>query len=209
MAPIKVGIVDDHPGVRLGLRNLLAIAKDIIVVGEGGTGADAIQLVEQKKPDVLLLDVELPVLRGDIVMKYLRETKTSVKVLAVSSYHDPVYVQGMLDNGAAGYMTKEEAPRYLVDALHSIIADHVKWISPIVMKQLSKIELDDVSLTGGELDILRDIVLGKTDAEIVQELNLGETEFSNSIISLERKFGIESRNELCTAAECILSTTTA
>ncbi len=206
--PIKVGIVDDHPGVRVGLKNLLASATDIIVVGEGENGEEAIQLVEQKKPDVLLLDVELPLLRGDLVMKHLRETNMEVIVLAVSSYNDPVYVQGMLDNGAAGYITKEEVPRYLVDALHSIIEDHVKWISPIV-KQLSKIELDDVSLTGGDLDILRLIVLGRADAEIMRELKLGETDFGRSIDTLQQKFGIDSRDALYAAAECILSTTAA
>ncbi len=207
ITPIRVGIVDDHPGVRNGIRNLLASAKEVIVVGEGENGPDAIQLVEQKKPDVLLLDVELPVLRGDVVMKQLREAKTAVKVLAVSSYHDPVYVQGMLDNGAAGYITKEEAPRYLIIALHSIMEDHIKWISPGVVKELSRIELDDVSLTGRDLDILRDIVLGKTDAEIMHKLSLGETEFFGSIGSLQQKFGITTRAELCNAAECILSTT--
>ncbi len=207
ITPIRVGIVDDHPGVRIGIRNLLASAKEVIVVGEGENGADALQLVEQKKPDVLLLDVELPVLRGDIVMKQLRETHLEVKVLAVSSYHDPVYVQGMLDNGAAGYITKDEAPRYLIDALHSIMEDHIKWISPMVVKELSKIELDEVSLSGGDLDILKYIVLGKTDDEIMHELSLGESEFLRSIGSLLQKFGITTRAELSSAAECVLSTT--
>ncbi len=204
--PIRVGIVDDHPGVRIGIRNLLESAKDIVVVGEGENGSDAIHLVEQENPDVLLLDVELPVLRGDIVMRRLHETRLKVKVLAVSSYNDPVYVQGMLENGAAGYITKEEAPRYLVDAVRSIMEDQVMWISPVAVSELSKIQLKNVNLTGRELDILRHIVLRKTDDEIRQEIGMGETEYKQTIDTLLNKFGVTSRAELSTAAECILST---
>lgn len=207
--PIRVGIVDDHPGIRVGIRNLLARAKDIVVIGEGENGVDAIHLVEQQQPDVLLLDVELPVLRGDMVMQRLHESNSKVKVLAVSSYHDPLYVQGMLDNGAAGYITKDEAPRYLVDALHSIMEDKVKWISPVVIKELSKIMLDHISFTGQELDILRDMVLGKTDREIIRELKIAVTDFKHSINSLLQKFEVTSRADLCRSAESILSTTAA
>ncbi len=207
--PIKVGIVDDHPGVRTGIRNLLASSKDIVVVGEGENGADAIQLVEQKKPDILLLDVELPVFRGDIVMQRLKDSGQNVKVLAISSYNDPIYVQGMLENGASGYITKEEAPRYLIDAIRSIIVDHILWISPFVVKELSSVKLDTIDLTGRELDILRHIVLGNSDDEIRQELKLGESEIKRYLRFLMKKFGVATRVELRNAAECIISTSAA
>ncbi len=206
--PIRVGIVDDHPGVRIGIRNLLSAAKDIVVVGEGENGADALHLVEQEKPDVLLLDVELPVLRGDIVMQQLREAKSAVKVLAVSSYNEAVYVQGMLENGAAGYITKEEAPRLLVDAVRSIINDRIKWISPIVARKTLKVTLDDINFSGVELDILRSIVMGKESDEIIKELKINATELKKSIDQLMEKIKVSSSTELRSAAECILSTST-
>lgn len=204
--PIRVGIIDDHPGVRMGIRNLLASAKDILVVGEGENGADAIELANQKRPDILLLDVELPVLRGDAVMQYLHDKNIDVKVLAVSSYNDPIYVQGMLENGAAGYITKDEAPVMLLDAVHSIVEDQLKWISPIAVKRLSKIRLDDINLAGSEFIILRLIVLGKSDEEISRSLRINKAELSKRIGILLDKFSMSTRAELKDRATCILST---
>src|SRR5215212_6156770 len=113
---IKVLIVDDHSGVRNGIKNLLQTAKDMVVVGEGVNGADAIELVTTREPDILLLDIELPDQRGDLVMRHIHKTQPDMKVLAVSSYSDRDYILGMLENGAAGYITKDEAPMMLVDA---------------------------------------------------------------------------------------------
>src|SRR5512143_4096468 len=128
--PIRVGIVDDHAGVRVAIRDMLANADDILVVGEGGDGNDAIQIAENEKPDVLLLDVQLPVLRGDEVVQRIHETAPEVLVLALSGYDDPVYILGMLENGAAGYITKDEAPDMLLKAVRSLKRDNLKWISP-------------------------------------------------------------------------------
>jgi DNA-binding NarL/FixJ family response regulator len=204
--PIRVGIVDDHPGVRDGIRNLLAGEGGIEVVGEGANGAEAIELVRQEKLDVLLLDVELPVLRGDVVMQHLRELGIDVKVLALSSYNDPVYIQGMLENGAAGYITKEEAPRLLITAINSIMDDRVKWISPMVVGRLTKIELDDMNFSGRELEILRLVVMEKTKRQISEELDIEEAGVTQSLSLLMNKFGVASLDELRVAAGCILST---
>ena len=118
---IRVLIVDDHSGVRTGIKNLLQSAKDMVIVGEGGNGAEAIELAAMKKPDILLLDIELPDQRGDAVMRHIHNTQPNMKVLAVSSYSDRDYILGMLENGASGYITKDEAPAMLVEAIRSII----------------------------------------------------------------------------------------
>src|ERR1044071_309776 len=99
---IRVVIVEDHPGVRSEIKSLLETAADIVVVGEGVNGADAIQLVDKQKPDILLLDVELPILRGDEVVRRLRTKELTVKVLAISSHSDRLHIQGMMENGASG-----------------------------------------------------------------------------------------------------------
>ncbi len=204
--PIRVGIVDDHPGVRVGLRNLLANAADIVVVGEGENGLEAILLAKNVNPDVLLLDVELPIMRGDIVMQQLHESRINTKVLAVSSYNDPAYVQGMLENGAAGYITKEEAPSLLVDAIHGIVDDQLKWLSPAVVKKVSNIILGDIDFTGRELEALRCIALGKSDSEIMQRVSFTETQFHQLLDQLLVKLDVSSREELRSAAECVLTT---
>lgn len=204
--PIRVGIVDDHPGVRVGIRNLLSYAKDILVVGEAGNGPEAIRLAKKEKPDILLLDVELPVIRGDIVMRQIKHDKINVKVLAVSSYNDPAYIQGMLENGAAGYITKEEAPNLLVEAVYSIVAKQLKWISPNVAKRSVSVKLEDKDFNGLELELLRYVLLDRVNEEIYKQLNLTELEVKTIIDDLKRKFEVTSLADLRNAGECVLST---
>ena len=131
---IRVVIVDDHPGVRAGIKYLLVNAKDIDVVGEGANGVEALQLASTKKPDVMLLDVELPLLRGDQVVRLIRGTHPDVRVLAVSSHSDRQYIQGMMENGAAGYITKDEVPELLLDAVRSVFKEEEAWLSPYAKK---------------------------------------------------------------------------
>src|SRR5512147_764296 len=126
---IKVLIVDDHSGVRTGIRKLLQTAKDMVVVGEGANGAEAIELVATRDSDILLLDIELPDQRGDAVMRRIHDMYPEMKVLAVSSYSDRDYIFGMLENGVAGYITKDEAPIMLLDAIRSIIHKDENWLS--------------------------------------------------------------------------------
>jgi DNA-binding NarL/FixJ family response regulator len=127
---IKVVIVDDHSGVRAGIRYLLGNAQDIDIVGEGANGVEAVQLAITYKPDVMLLDVELPLLRGDEVVRLIRGKHPEVKVLAVSSYSDRQYILEMMTNGAAGYITKDEVPEFLLEAVRSIYHDNHTWLGP-------------------------------------------------------------------------------
>ncbi len=203
---IRIGIVDDHPGVRVAVRNFLANAQDIIVVGEGVDGTEAIQLANSQKPDILLLDVELPALKGYEVIQRIRQSEPEVKVLALSSYNDPMYILGMLENGAAGYLTKDEAPHMLLVAVRSIMQDKVKWISPKVASQVSHITLDDKTFTGRELEILRLIALGKPDEEIMRAIDINEKLLSRYIGLLTEKFHVSTREELISAALGVIST---
>jgi len=118
--PIRIVIADDHLSVRMGIRRLLAAASDIVVVGEAGDGAQALNLVEALLPDILLLDVEMPTMDGLNVAAQLRERQSPVRVLALSAYNDRQYILGMLENGAVGYLTKDEAPAVLVDVLRRV-----------------------------------------------------------------------------------------
>jgi DNA-binding NarL/FixJ family response regulator len=204
--PIRIGIVDDHPGVRVAVRGLLASAKDVVVIGEGVNGLEAIQLANAQEPDVLLLDVELPSMNGYEAVRRIRESNPNVKVLALSSYNDPMYILGMLENGADGYITKDEAPRLLLTAVHSIINDRVKWISPEVAKQVSHIQLDDKTFTGRELEILRYIVLGKPNVEIMHSLDISENLLHRYIEILMEKFNTSSVDDLKASAEQVIST---
>ena len=202
---IKVLIVDDHAGVRAGIRNMLQAAKDIVVVGEGMTGAQAIDLVASQNSDILLLDIELPDQRGDVVMRHIHETQPDMKVLAVSSYSDRDYVLGMLENGAAGYITKDEAPMMLIDAIRSIINKGKSWFSPRAIKNSGITSIEEQTLTAREVDILRQLVLDKAPEEIAAFLNMNADQVGRYLKLLMRKFETDSLSSLKHIAQRVLS----
>lgn len=113
-------MADDHAEVRMGLRALLVRIPGVQVVGEAENGREAIDLVHQLKPDVLLLDMEMPILDGIETARFLQHEGSPVKILALSIYDDIEYIEGVLQTGAAGYLTKDEVVDMLGRAIHSI-----------------------------------------------------------------------------------------
>ncbi len=203
--PIKVLIVDDHSGVRTGIKNLLNAAKDMVVVGEGGNGAEAIELAATRNPDILLLDIELPDQRGDMVMRHIHDTQPDMKVLAVSSYSDRDYILGMLENGASGYITKDEAPMMLLDAIRSIINKGISWFSPRAVKNSGIPAVEEQTLTKREVEILERLLLDQSPQEIALLLNMDVEQVNKYLKLLMRKFETESMVSLKHIAKRILS----
>lgn len=202
---IKVLIVDDHSGVRAGIKNLLRTANDMVVVGEGVNGAEAIELVATRDPDILLLDIELPDQRGDMVMRHIHDLQPDMKVLAVSSYSDRDYILGMLENGAAGYITKDEAPMMLLDAIRSIIHSGKSWFSPRALRQSGIPSVEEQTLTKREVDILEQVILDRSPEEIALFLNMDAEQVGKYLKLLMRKFETESMVTLKHIAQRILS----
>ena len=203
--PIKVLIVDDHPGVRIGLKKLLGAAKDIIVAGEGTNGAEALELINAQKSDLLLLDIELPDLRGDLVMHRIHEVQPEMKVLAVSSYSDREYILGMVQNGAVGYITKDEAPSMLLDAIRIIVKDGKDWFSPRAIKNTNLTPLEEQNLTERETKILKQLILDQTRAQMALSLQMEEKQLQKYLVLLMKKFETESLDALKHTARQILS----
>ena len=202
---IKVLIVDDHSGVRNGIKNLLLTAKDMVVVGEGVNGAEAIELVTTRDPDILLLDIELPDQRGDMVMRHIHKTQPDMKVLAVSSYSDRDYILGMLENGASGYITKDEAPMMLLDAIRSIIHQGKSWFSPRALKNSGIPSVEEQTLTKREVEILEQLILDRSTEEIAVSLNMDVEQVGKYLKLLMRKFETDSLVSLEHIARRILS----
>ncbi len=202
---IKVLIVDDHTGVRSGLKKLLQTAKDMVVVGEGANGAEAIELVATRESDILLLDIELPDQRGDVVMRHIHETYPDMKVLAVSSYSDRDYIFGMLENGVSGYITKDEAPAMLLDAIRNIIRTGRSWFSPHVLKNSGIPSIEDQTLTKRELEILEQLVLDRSIEDIAVFLSMNTNQVEKYLKILMNKFEVGSLPSLRHLAVRILA----
>lgn len=202
---IRALIIDDHSGVRAGIKTLLLAAKDIKVVGEGGNGAEAIELVATTNPDILLLDIELPDQRGDIVMRKIHDMQPDMKVLAVSSYSDRDYILGMMDNGAAGYITKDEAPSMLLEAIRSIINKNENWFSPQAIKNSIPSSLEQQTLTKREIQILEQLVRDRSADEIAASLGISKSQVDNFLKLLMKKYEADSLVLLKNIAQRVLS----
>ena len=130
MKTTRVVLADDHPIVRASIRRLLEKADDIEVVGEAGDGIETIRLVEELAPDVLLLDVEMPGMKGFEVARRLMAAGASVRILALSAYDDKQYILAMLASGATGYLTKAEAPQTIIHAVREAVEGRTDQENP-------------------------------------------------------------------------------
>jgi DNA-binding NarL/FixJ family response regulator len=130
MKKISVGIADDNSMIRSSLRKFLSLEENIIILGEAETGEGALCLVERLAPDILLLDMQMPDLNGLEVTSLLKVRKSPTAVLIVSAQEDPEYIRCVLSCGAAGYITKEEVPEYLLQAIRELMEGKKEWLSP-------------------------------------------------------------------------------
>jgi DNA-binding NarL/FixJ family response regulator len=199
MSPIRVVLADDHPVVRAGIRNLLEKVVDIEVVGEASTGQETLTLVEEFHPDVLLLDMELPDIKGTEVAQRLQKSGSPVKILALSAYDDGVYIRELLELGAAGYLIKEEAPETIIEAVRGVAYGEQGWVSRRIAAQMVSWvrgdEREGLKLTSREMEVLRHVVEGKTNQNIAAELGISEKTIEKYMEAIFAKLGVASRVE--------------
>ena len=202
MKPIRVIIADDHPIVRAGTRTELEKYADITVVGEAADGQEALQLAQALRPDVLLLDVEMPKLNGVEVAERLRREKAEVRVLVLSAYADREYVYGLLDKGASGYLLKEEADADLIaEAVRGVARGEDDWISKSLAARILRRQRGSDSvvetLTEREVEVLRLVALGFDNQRIGEHLFISPHTVKNHLDKIKNlKVGVRTRTEL-------------
>ena len=194
-------LVDDHKVVRSGLRMLLDNEADLTIVGEAGTGQEALQLVEQLQPDLVLMDIGLPDMSGIEVTHQIKQRWPNIAIVALTIHEDEEYFFKMLQAGVNGYVTKRAAPEELLTAVRTAIEGGV-YLSPSLAKLLVKDYLagehpDKLDgLTEREQEILAHLAEGASNEAIADTLNISQKTVSRHRENIMRKLNLHSRADL-------------
>lgn len=199
--PIRVLVADDHSVVREGLRHVLAGVPELTLVGEAGTGPDAMALAATARPDVVLLDLTMPGAGGLEVLRHLRTTLPDIRVLILSVHDDPEYVLESVRAGAHGYLRKDSSPAEIRQAIRAVHAGDA-YFSPPVARHLTTAlrdgtapaqpEADLGELTSREREVLVRVARGLTNRETAAELGISVRTVEAHRDSLMRKLRIHT-----------------
>lgn len=201
----SVVIADDHPLFRKGLRQAIEEDSSFEVIGEAGDGETALAIIEQRKPDVAVLDIDMPVLKGFQVARAVRDKGLHVAVIILTIYREEDMFNAAVDSGARGYILKESAIADVLKAIKAVSMGEY-YFSPAIAGYLvgksrrakellqRKPQLD--SLTATEREILRLIALDKTSKEIAAELNVSPRTVETHRSNIATKLGIHGTHSL-------------
>ena len=201
---IRLLLVDDHAVVRTGLRMLLENEEDFEIVGEAGTGREALSLIEQLHPELILMDIGLPDMTGIEVTRQVKQKWPDVAVVALKIHEDEEYFFQMLQAGANGYVPKRAAPEELLTALRTA-ADGGVYLYPSLAKLLVRDYLSGEreavpgaldGLTEREQEVLAHLAEGASNQEIAETLNISPKTVARHRENIMRKLNLHSRAEL-------------
>jgi len=206
--PVTVLLVDDEPLVRAGLRAVLEAQPDIEVVGEAADGAAVIPLVRQLRPDVVAMDVRMPLLDGiEATRAVLRTVTEPPKILVVTTFEDDEYVYEALRAGADGFLLKRARPAEIVHAVR-LVAEGESLLFPASVRQLAarygegggRDALEWARLTEREAEVLRLMAQGLSNAEIAGRLVVGTETVKSHVGAVLAKLGARDRTQAVIAA---------
>ena len=176
--PIKVLLVDDHAVVRDGIRARLESSSDFSVVGEAVNGREAIQKVEELEPDVVLMDISMPVMNGMDAARYLRESHPETKVVILTMHEHKEYIQGVIRCGAQGYIVKDVTAQEMISAIKTVMSGETYYSSCVSQmmyddfNRSSSADSDKLGLTQRQRTILALVEQGMSSKAIATELNI-------------------------------------
>ena len=201
----RVLLADDHPIVLTGLRNLIAEADDLALVGEATNGLLALQLIRDLAPDVAVVDISMPELNGIMLTRRLAEECPDVRVMALTLYEDRAYVHQALQAGARGYVLKRSAAENLLPAIRAVLGGGL-YLDPAIAGHVCDATASHVGrstalfsppeLTDRETDVLRQTALGLTNKEIARQLGIGVKSVETYKARAGDKLGFRTRADI-------------
>jgi two-component system response regulator DegU len=204
MNKIRVLIADDHKMIREGLKQLIELEEDISVVDMASDGEEAIRLINEKKPDVVLMDINMPNKNGLQTIEELRNEKNQVKIIVLTIHQDREYLFKTVNLGVDGYILKDADPNILIEAIKSVnagetyiqsnmLTELVKKFNSVTSNEKSKEE--ETGLTPREIEVLELIADGKGNKEIGKTLYISEKTVKNHVSSIFRKINVTDRTQ--------------
>jgi DNA-binding NarL/FixJ family response regulator len=205
---MKVVICDDQAIIRDGLEMLLTLEKDIEVVGQAQDGAEAVELVAQRQPDLVLMDLKMPGMNGIEATRQIRARHPEVKVLVLTTYDDDEWVFDAIRAGASGYLLKDTPREEVIKAVKGTVAGKSyvdpavagKLLGQVADRQTQPATLITDKLTERELDVLRLLARGLTNADIATRLHLSEGTVRNHVSAIFAKLDVSDRTQAAVIA---------
>lgn len=199
---VRVLVVDDHQVVRMGLRTLLSVVDDLVCVGEAGNGQEALALVAELRPDVVLMDLKMPIMDGPTAIAQMRTDHPAVGVVALTSLEDETMAARALEAGAIGYLFKDAGEDELVGAIR-LAAKGQGVVAPEAMQALVARRTAaqyEVQLTEREGEVLRLVGRGFTNPQIADALAISVSTVSFHVHNVLDKLGAKTRTEAVSIA---------
>ncbi len=204
MSVMKVLVAEDHPITRQGICKLLEDEGNFTVIGEASDGEEAVQMVADLQPDVVIMDVAMPKLNGIEATRQIKLIRPSTAVLILSAYDDDEYVFGLLEAGAAGYLLKTASGDELTRAIRAVHKGEPVLDPMITRKVINRFRFPDKirraakpseHLSDREIDIIKLAARGMTNKEIADKLHLSRRTVEGNLRSIFNKLGVGSRTE--------------
>ncbi len=199
---IKILIADDHQLVRVGLKRLLEDEKEFKVIGEAADGQEAVELAKKLNPDVILMDVAMPVMDGmEATKRLVKKRKDPAKVVILTMHADEHYAARLLRMGASGYVVKDAAPAELAEAIRTV-HEGKRFVSASLREALALRVVDGLGeepvdlLTDREFQVLGRLASGATNREIANELSVSVKTIDAHRLNLLAKLGLRNNAEL-------------
>lgn len=195
--PIRVMLVDDHTVVRQGLRMVLSLEPAFEVVAEAANGREAIDRVPDARPQVVLMDLLMPVMGGVDAIRILKAEHPEIEIVALTSVLEDRLVIDAVEAGAAAYLLKETGPEALFDAILAASRGEVRFDPKVQKRLVREVRTPDMreALTARETDTLRLVAKGYTNRAIAEELGVAEVTVKSHVSSVLSKLNLQSRTQ--------------